>query len=142
MTLLVRDMMSTPVVALFADQTMALAEDIMTFRHIRHLPVVDEDNHVIGVVTHRDLLRAQISSLAGMTATQRRARQRGVTARAIMTPAALTVTPETTAASAARTLIENGVGCVPVVDEAGALVGIVTDRDFLGYARDVLDAAG
>ena len=68
MAVLVKHLMSQPVVSLFAEQTLPLAEDIMRYKHLRHLPVVDETGHLVGLVSHRDLLRAQISSLSGLTA--------------------------------------------------------------------------
>jgi CBS domain-containing membrane protein len=140
MTILVKDIMSSPVVSLFGEQTMPLAEDIMAFRHVRHLPVVDDRNCLLGVVTHRDILRAQVSSLVGLTVEQRRTRQAAVRAADIMTETVWTVKPDMTAASAARLLLEHRFGCLPVVTTTGELVGIVTERDFLKLASETLDA--
>jgi CBS domain-containing protein len=139
-TLLVKDLMSTPVVSLFTEQSLPLVEDIMTFKHIRHLPVVDPVGRLVGLVSHRDLLRAQISTLTGLTNGQRRARQADVVVRDIMTIDVWTVTPHTTAAAAARTLADHRIGCLPVVDSDSTLAGIITERDFLMYALQSLDA--
>lgn len=130
---LVRDLMSAPVVSLFAEQTLPLAEDIMAFKHLRHLPVVDDSRHVVGLVSHRDILRAQISSLAGLSRDQARARQEEVRIEHIMTRDVWTVTPETLASVAGRTLLDHRFGCLPVV-EGEFLVGIITERDFLRFA--------
>ena len=135
---LVKDLMSAPVVSLFAEQTLPLAEDIMRFKHLRHLPVVDEDRHVVGLVSHRDILRAQISSLTGLSPAQRRARQDEVRVRDIMTSEVWTVTPETLASVAGRTLLDHRFGCLPVV-EGEFLVGIVTERDFLRFAVKTIE---
>jgi CBS domain-containing membrane protein len=130
---LVKDLMSSPVVALFAEQTLPLAEDIMTFKHLRHLPVVDDNRHVVGLVSHRDILRAQISSLSGLSKPQARARQEDVQVQDLMTRDVWTVTPETLASVAGRTLLDHRFGCLPVV-EGRFLVGILTERDFLRFA--------
>ena len=52
--LVARDIMSTPVVTFFAEQTLPLAEDVMQFKHLRHLPVIDDDGKLVGLVSHRD----------------------------------------------------------------------------------------
>ncbi len=135
---LVKDLMSAPVISLFAEQTLPLVEDIMSFKHLRHLPVVDDNHHVVGLVSHRDLLRAQISSLTGLTDQERRTRQEEVRVRDIMTHDLWTVTPETLASVAGRTLLDHRFGCLPVV-EGSFLVGILTERDFLRFAIKTIE---
>jgi CBS domain-containing membrane protein len=136
---LVKHLMSSPVVSLFAEQTLPLADDIMRFKHLRHLPVTTEDARVVGLVSHRDLLRAQISSLTGLTEDQRRARQEAVRIRDVMTRDVWTVQPDTLASVAGRTLLDHKYGCVPVVDANHVLIGIVTERDFLKFAIKALE---
>jgi len=129
----VRDLMTTKLVTLFAEQAMPLAEEIMRFRHIRHLPVVDPDGKLVGLVSHRDILAANTSSLVGLSDEQRRARQGSVLVKDIMTKDMWTVTPQTYAEVAAQTLLDHAYGCLPVVED-GKLVGILTERDFLKVA--------
>jgi CBS-domain-containing membrane protein len=136
---LVSHLMSSPVVSLFAEQTLPLADDIMRFKHLRHLPVITEEGRVVGLVSHRDLLRVQISSLTGLTEDQRRARQEDVRIRDVMTRDVWTVQPETLASVAGRTLLDHTFGCLPVVDANHVLVGIVTERDFLKFAIKALE---
>jgi len=131
---LVKHIMSAPVVSLFAEQTLPLAEDVMQLRHLRHLPVVDEHQHLVGLVTHRDILRAQISSLTGLSEQERRARQEHVKVAQIMTRDIWTAGPDTFASNAGRLLLDHRFGCVPVVDTIGRLIGIVTERDYLRFA--------
>jgi CBS domain-containing membrane protein len=126
--------MTAPVISLFAEQTMPLAEDIMRLKHIRHLPVIDDDGRLAGIVSHRDLLDAHISSLAAVSADKRRDRQQHVRVRDVMTRDVWTVHPETLASAAGRTLLDHRFGCLPVVDAHGILVGIITERDFLELA--------
>ena len=138
MPVLVKHLMSSPVVSLFAEQTLPLAGDIMRFKHIRHLPVVDDDGRLVGLVTHRDILRAQISFLTGLTDEQRRARQEEVRVRELMTRDLWTVHPDTLASVAGQTISEHHYGCLPVVDDRYVLVGIVTERDFLKFATKAI----
>ena len=137
MPVLVRHIMSTNVVTFFAEQTLPLAEDIMRIHRFRHLPVIDNDGRLVGLITHRDLLRGQISLLAGLTEEQRRARQDEVRIRQLMTHDVWTVTPDTLASHAGQTLLDHKFGCLPVVED-GVLCGIVTERDFLRFAIKTL----
>jgi len=141
MSVLVKHLMTSPVVSLFAEQTLPLAEDIMRFKHIRHLPVIDDDGFLLGLVSHRDLLRASISSLTGLTQDQRRARQEDVRVRDLMTRDVWTVRPDTLATAAGKTLADHRFGCLPVVDEHERVVGIITERDFLKYATRMIEDA-
>ncbi len=135
---LVKHIMSEPVVTFFAEQTLPLAEDVMRFKHLRHLPVIDDDRRLVGLLTHRDILAAQISTLTGLTESQRRARQEDVTVRQVMSRDIWTVAPDALASVAGRTLLEHTYGCLPVVDEEHRLVGIVTERDYLRFAIKTL----
>jgi CBS domain-containing membrane protein len=125
--MLIQDLMSSPVVALLADQTLPLARDIMRFRHVRHLPVVDAAGRLVGLVSHRDLLR-WVSTAGELRMDQ------------VMTRDVWTVRPEMPAAEVGRTLLERQLGCAPVVDAAGCLIGIVTESDFLQVAVAAIDA--
>ena len=142
---LVRHIMSSPVVTFFSEQTLPHAEDVMRFKHHRHLPVVDDENRLVGLVTHRDLLRAQPSALIGLSETERRARQADARVDQIMEREIWTVGLDTLASVAGQTLLDHKYGCLPVVDDDRRLVGIVTERDYLRFAIKMLqmhDPAG
>jgi CBS domain-containing membrane protein len=138
---LVKHLMTAPVVTFFAEQSIPLAEDVMRFKHLRHLPVIDDARRLLGLVTHRDLLAAQISTRSGLTRDQRRAVQAEVRVGDIMTRDVWSVRPDISASVAATTLYDHKFGCLPVVDGAGVLVGIVTEHDFLRFATRVLEAS-
>jgi CBS-domain-containing membrane protein len=130
--------MSSPVVTFFSEQTLPLAEDVMRFKHLRHLPVVDDDHRLVGLVTHRDLLRAQPSVLIGLSETERRARQADIRVDQIMERDIWTVGLDALASVAGCTLLDHKYGCLPVVDDEHRLVGIVTERDYLRFAIKML----
>lgn len=137
---LVKHLMTSPVVTLFAEQTLPLADDIMRLKHLRHLPVVDDAGRLVGLVSHRDLLAAEISTRTGLSSEERRAVQADVRIGEIMTRDVWSVRPDVNASIAAATLLDHKYGCLPVIDDAGVVVGIVTEHDFLRFATKVLES--
>jgi CBS domain-containing membrane protein len=138
-TVLVKHLMTAPVITLFAEQNLPLAEDIMKFKHLRHLPVIDDGRRLVGLVSHRDLLAAQVSNRAGVPREVRRAIQEDVAVGSIMVRDVWTVGPDVNASVAAATLLDHKFDCLPVTDAHGVLVGIVTAHDFLRFAMKVLE---
>jgi CBS domain-containing protein len=135
--LTVGDVMNRAVVsayrgALFKEIARALARN-----DIDTVPVVDEDHHVIGVVTASDLLtRLAHPRLAPrghrITSHLEASRKRHAEcARDLMTRPAITTTPDTTIADAARLAARHRVRSLPVVDAEGALVGMITRNDLV-----------
>ena len=136
--LLVRHLMSRDVVSLRQGQSLPLADGVMKLRHVRHLPVIDDDGVLVGIVTHRDLLAAQISSLTTLTVEQRDELELAIPVSRIMSPDVWSVRPDTPAADAAELMIQNQFGCAPVVDSSDRLVGILTESDFLELVTKLL----
>jgi len=134
----VRDIMSAPVLSLTESQSLPLAEELMKQKHIRHIPVVDAAGQLVGLVTHRDVMAAKISSLAPLSDEEKASLQEGVPVARIMRTNVWSVSPETPALAAARMLRDHAFGCLPVV-EGRLLVGIVTEADFLALLIDSLD---
>lgn len=135
---LVSDIMTTQVVTFFAEQSLPLVEDVMRIHRFRHLPVIDNDRRLLGLITERDLLRGQISVLTGLSDADRRARQEEIKISALMTRDVWTVNPDTLASHAGQTLLDHRFSCLPVVDHEHVLVGILTERDFLKFAIKTL----
>jgi CBS domain-containing membrane protein len=126
----VADIMSTEVITLIEDETLAHARRCMDRGRIRHLPVV-HGRRLVGLVTHRDLLAASFSIFAEVEPAEQRRVFVTVPVAEAMHRDVVTVGPEDSVADAARILLDNKYGCLPVVDEGGRLVGIVTEADFL-----------
>ena len=114
--------MSTDLFTVNPDDLIDLAASVMDWRHIRHVPVEDADGQLVGVVTHRGLLRMMISRAESDT--------KPVTVREIMVKDPVTVSPSTSSLEAMELMRTHRVGCLPVVD-GDQLVGIVTSYDFL-----------
>lgn len=114
--------MATDLFTVRPDDLVDLAASVMTWRHIRHVPVEDDEGRLVGLVSHRALLK-----LLSRGATNA---ETPVTVRQIMTPEPLTVSSTTPTLEAMEIMRQNRVGCLPVLDD-GRLVGIVTSYDFL-----------
>ena len=128
----VRDIMSDKVVAIRADDTLSTVEDIMTLGHLRHMPVV-EGGTLVGVVSERDLLRASLSTLSEFGTEQRRAFLYGVEIRRVMSEPPVVIDPDSTVEAAASVMADRKIGCLPVVDVSGTLLGMLTETDVLRY---------
>lgn len=126
----VADIMSTEVITLIEDETLAHARRCMDRGRIRHLPVV-QGRRLVGLVTHRDLLAASFSIFAEVEPAEQRRVFVTVPVAEAMHRDVVTVGPDDPVADAARILLDNKYGCLPVVDKDGRLVGIVTEADFL-----------
>jgi CBS domain-containing membrane protein len=126
----VAELMSTDLVTLTEDETLAHAQRCMARGRIRHLPVV-RDGRLVGLVTHRDLLAASFSIFAEVARDEQRRIFDTVRVVDAMHRDVVTVSPDLGVAQAASILLENKYGCLPVVDAEGALLGILTEADFL-----------
>ncbi|MFJ5708094.1 CBS domain-containing protein [Streptomyces sp. NPDC093105] len=107
-------LMTDDVVTALAGTPFRETPKLLAEHDISGLPVVDDDDHVVGVVSGGDLLA-----------------RRAPTVRGVMSAPAVTVHAEEAAADTARLMVRRGVERLPVVDEEERLVGIVTRRDLL-----------
>jgi CBS domain-containing protein len=122
----VKDLMRTNVVTLYSSDMLGVAEDIMTMGRIRHLPVVNAQNHVVGLVTQRDLYKAAISSVLGFEQEKEREWLGQVRVSDVMTTEVIQIGVEAGVVEAVEKMVTAKIGCLPVVDEQGKLVGLMT----------------
>ena len=123
--------MATDLFTVRPDDLVDLAASVMTWRHIRHVPVENNEGRLVGLVSHRALLKL-LSSRAPDN-------KGPVTVREIMTTDPLTVSSTTPTLEALEIMRRNRVGCLPVLDD-GRLVGIVTSYDFLDASARLFKA--
>ena len=135
MTTFVKDLMTKDVVSLNQDEDFVSADQIMRLKHVRHLPVVS-GKKLVGLVTHRDLLRAQAKLLTTLSATDEE-QMISVTAADFMSEVLVTCRPDTPADDAARNMRDKKIGCV-LVTENDQLVGILTETDIMSWAIEVM----
>jgi CBS domain-containing membrane protein len=132
---LVRDLMTERVFTLKGRDDLAALYDLMDSRHVRHVPVVDNDGELIGLVTDRDLSRSALGAVEELPLSVERDILRRRRVRDIMATEPDVIEPDATLREAAEMLLENKTGCLPVV-EGLHLVGILTEADFV---RDYLE---
>ncbi len=125
------NIMVRSVVTVHMDDELSLLETLFENRRFKHLPVVDEENRLVGIISDRDLRDELSPSLntPGETARDEALLRRR--AHQIMTRNPISATPEDDVAYAARLMLFNGVSAIPVNDENGHLLGIVTWEDLL-----------
>ncbi|NBX69443.1 MAG: CBS domain-containing protein [Proteobacteria bacterium] len=130
--MLVRDLMTENVVALQPEEDLSIANDLMAENGIRHLPVIDSTGELLGLISHRDLIKvayttADFLPLSDLNQLLSRTRVKEVMVREIET-----VDPDTSLEDAGMLMMENKFGCIPVCDGTH-LVGILTESDFVRY---------
>jgi CBS domain-containing protein len=131
----VRDLMSHQVVTLRRDDQLTLADRVMSLGRIRHMPVVDEDGRLVGIVSQRDLFRGALARALGQDSSGHQRLLKSLRVEEVMATRVLTTTTSTPLSEAAEQMVTHKVGCLPVVDE-GRLVGILTEGDFVAaFAR-------
>lgn len=131
-TVLVRDLMTSDVVTLKPTDDLAVVYDRMADEHIRHMPIVDRDGDLVGLVTDRDLSRLAMGSQQDMPLSFERDMLHRRRIREIMSTEVETVEPDQELRDAALLLLENKIGCLPVV-EGRHVVGILTESDFVRH---------
>lgn len=134
-TLRVRDLMTSGVTVVRPDDPIATLHDLMSDKHIRHVPVVDEDGAVVGLVTERDLLRRAAGLTDDMPLSVRSDISAAVKVNEVMTWDVETIEADEDAATAAGIMLENKYGCLPVLEQ-GVLVGILTEADFVRHVAE------
>jgi len=130
--LLVKDLMTTDLFTLYADDSLKIAEEIMSWRNIRHIPIINYNDDLVGLVTHRDILKYSISSLAGISKDERDNLNSSIKMESIMQNNVLSVSENTPLFTAAKMIANNKIGCLPIVRDS-KLVGIITEADFVKY---------
>jgi len=133
----VRDVMIREPVTLHENDSLDLADDIMVLGRIRHLPVINE-GVVVGVLSQRDLFRAAASSKLHLRRAAQQAWLGKIPTRAVMTAPAVTTTPDTDMRDVVAEMLRRKIGCMPVVDPDGQLVGLVSETDCLRVLERIL----
>jgi len=121
--LFVRDIMTTNVASLPPTATIAQVARLFGEQRYRHIPIVSSDRSLVGLISDRDVLRHQATS------SHRELQREPVST--IMVSEVLVATQDTLIRDAARTMIEERIGSLPIITEGNALAGIVTRSDIL-----------
>lgn len=127
--LTVADLMTREPIAVQPEGDLATAHDLMQEQRIRHLPVVDERGRVVGLLSHRDLLRESLFAQSGEPSF--RTTLQNTRIGDVMVRRVTTVRADTDIRLAAQAMLEHKYGCLPVVEGRRRLIGILTEADFV-----------
>lgn len=128
--LYVRDLMTEQVIAVVPEDSLNTLRDLMYERDVRHMPVVDQDRELVGLVSQRDLLRNALIEQQDVPIFVEEVLLQQLHVGDMMNTAVEAIEPDTEIGEAARIMFENKYGCLPVV-EGRRLVGILTEADFV-----------
>ena len=115
--------MTTNVFTVKPDDTLTYVQDILLNKRFHHLPVVDDNDKLLGIITSYDLMKLGVSP-EDFANTR---------VKDVMTSRVASLRPEELIGGAARVFLENLFHGLPIADDEGKLVGIVTTHDVLKY---------
>lgn len=136
--MLVHKIMSENIFTVHPYTVVTDAQDLMRREHIHHLPVVDEHSKkLVGIVSEKDLMYASPSPASTLDVYEMTRLLSKLTVKKVMSKDPLTTHPKDLVEDAARKMAENDIGCLPVVDDEGYPVGIVTESDIFRLFIDL-----
>jgi acetoin utilization protein AcuB len=133
----VRDFMTKDPLTLRQDDLLRQAVEVVMVRRIRHIPVLDEQGALVGIVTDRDVQGTLPSPLSAAAPEEYEALLETTPLARIMTRNVITVGADDLAAEAVETLLADRIDGLPVLED-GRLVGIFTVRDALRAYLEIL----
>lgn len=133
----VRDLMTSRLFVVRPADPITTLQDLMGDKNIRHVPVVDDDGVLVGLVSERDLVRRSVDADGDLPLSVRQDLLTAAKVQDIMTWQVDTIDADDNAATAAAMILDNKYGCLPVVEQ-GALVGILTESDFVRHVAETL----
>ncbi len=130
----VRDIMTTPVHSVDMDDSLLSVKHLFERERCHHVVIMNQ-HRAFGVVSDRDILRV-LSPFVGSKMMERSQDLNTLKKRVhqIMSRNVVTIRPDETIAATAEKMLEEKVSCLPVVEDSGAMIGIVTVRDFLRWS--------
>jgi acetoin utilization protein AcuB len=137
MPMLVKNRMTLNPVTVGPDTFFVEAMRIMGERGYRHLPVVDKKGTLIGVVTQTDIVRTSPSPATALSVSEVNYLLANLRIREVMSSPAITAVEDAPLEEAARVMVENKIGCLPVM-RGGKLVGMITETDIFRLFVEIL----
>lgn len=122
--------MSTDLFTVRPDDLVDLVACVMDWKHVRHVPVEDDEGHLLGLVSHRDLLHLMAQGLTNNVEP--------LAVKQIMTQTPVIISPQTSTLTAIELMRRHKIGCLPVVENE-KLIGIVTAYDFLTLSAELIE---
>ncbi len=139
MSLSVRDLMTSDLVTASPDDSVATVRNLMYRHWVRHIPVIDAEGALAGLVTYRDLLRRSLIERSDRPVWVEQEELEHIEADAVSQHIVDEVTPDTTIREAGRLLLDSRKGCLAVVED-GRLVGMLSEADFVRHVVEQLES--
>ncbi|MBI3313486.1 MAG: CBS domain-containing protein [Candidatus Omnitrophica bacterium] len=135
----IREIMKSPAITVRIDEAFSHVEEKLRIKGIRHLPVVDQNNVVVGLITQRDLYRiiSPHRNEDGENIYDAQTLDSFILKR-VMTPNPATLKADSMIAEAVNLMAAGRYGCIPIVDANKKIVGIVTEIDILKFLAKLL----
>ena len=125
----IQDYMSSVPITIDADADYGSAFEIMEVKDLHHLPVINSEKEIVGLVTRRDLqLAARVFKEAPAEVSE------------VMHTPVLTIAPTASLAEAVDIMMDKRIGCLPVTEDGQHLVGMITETDLLRAMKKLLPA--
>lgn len=125
----VKDQMTTPAITLTPDTPFQEALKLMREHKIRRIPIVDENQKLVGIVSERDLLHAEPSPATTLSIWEMNDLLWRLKLGDVMTKDVVVVTPLTTLQDAASLMIKHKIGGLPVIGADEQVLGVITETD-------------
>lgn len=138
--MLIRERMTRNPVLCTSDLPVNEAFDLMKKERIRRMPVVDKGGKLVGIVSDKDLLRVSPSPATTLSVFEIPYLLSKVKVNDVMTKKVITVSEDTPIEDAARIMVDNKIGGLPVINEVGAVAGIITETDIFKTFLELLGA--
>ncbi len=139
--MLVKDRMASELVTISPATSFPEGFRVMRENRIRHLPVVDEDGILVGIVTQTDLLHASPSAATTLSVFEMSYLLANLHVKEVMSSPPITVSEDVPLEEAAGVMVEKKIGCLPVMRD-GNLVGMITETDIFETFVEILGGEG
>ena len=133
--MIVADIMTTEIITAGMDDTLGGIRKVFELNNCHHIPIV-EDNRLVGIISDRDVLKGLSPTADLPIADDRALKTLKKKAHQIMTRKITTISPEDTIEEAAAVFLKLKFSCLPVLEQSGHLVGIITKTDLLASLLD------
>ncbi|WP_152086982.1 CBS domain-containing protein [Pseudoalteromonas sp. A25] len=134
----VADLMTADPFAVSLKASLKDAHDLMREKNIRHIPVIDEQGILQGMLTQKIMIAKVMGIMATYGANALERKEKYTVVEDIMATDFASIKPEQNLAQVADFFVSNRHGCMPVVDENNKLLGILTSSDFVRLAAALL----
>ncbi len=135
----VSEIMTSNVVSISLDEKLDLVDEIMSNGDIRHMPVT-KGGRVVGIVSQRDLLRSKLSTLIDFPEEDRKRLLETTDVEKVMTKSVKFADPNDLISHAASRMLEDKIGCLPVVNRDQELMGLITETNVMRYLVEISEA--